>query len=139
VFATPSDSDVAAFVGVETIIPGQVVASQDGQVLVEAQGNQFSAVGETAPGRAVYLCLRPEDITLWLKEETKPAHSSARNHLSGRVNRLLQQGPLVRVIVDCGFPLTALITRASAHEMGLGEGSPVEATFKASAVHLIGR
>jgi molybdopterin-binding protein len=139
VFATPSDSDVAAFVGVETIIPGQVVASQDGQVLVEAQGNQFAAVGEAAQGRPVYLCLRPEDITLWLKEETKPSHSSARNHLTGRISRLSQQGPLVRVIVDCGFPLTALITRTSAREMELAEGSLVEATFKASAVHLIGR
>jgi molybdopterin-binding protein len=83
--------------------------------------------------------LRPEDITLWLKEETKPSHSSARNHLTGRISRLTQQGPLVRVVVDCGFPLTALITRTSAYEMGLAEGSPVEATFKASAVHLIGR
>jgi molybdopterin-binding protein len=139
VFAMPSDSDVAAFVGLETIIPGQVIASQDEQVLVEALGNQFTAVGEAVPGRLVYLCLRPEDITLWLKEEMKPAHSSARNHLSGRVSRITQQGPLARVVVDCGFPLTALITRASAHEMGLVESSPVEATFKASAVHLVNR
>jgi tungstate transport system ATP-binding protein len=139
VFATPSDSDVAAFVGVETIIPGQVIVAQDEQVIIEAQGNQFAAVGETAPGRAVYLCLRTEDITLWQKDGTKPALSSARNHLSGRVSRLTQQGPLVRVIVDCGFPLTALITRTSAHEMGLVEGSLVEATFKASAVHLVNR
>ena len=139
VFATPSDSDVAAFVGVETIIPGQVLSSLEGQVLIEVQGQQFEAVGEAAPGRPVYLCLRPEDITLWLKEAAKPAHSSARNHLAGRVSRLSQQGPLVRVVVDCGFPLTALITRTSAHEMELVVGCPVEATFKASAVHLIGR
>jgi molybdopterin-binding protein len=139
VFAAPSDSDVAAFVGVETIIPGQVLSSQEGQVLIEVQRQQFEAVGEAVPGRPVYLCLRPEDITLWLKEEAKPALSSARNHLTGRVSRLTQQGPLVRVVVDCGFPLTALITRTSVHEMRLAEGSLVEATFKASAVHLIGR
>jgi molybdopterin-binding protein len=139
VFATPSDSDVAAFVGVETIIPGRVLSSLEGQVLIEVRGQQFEAIGEAIPGRPVYLCLRPEDITIWLEEEAKPAHSSARNRLTGRVNRLTQQGPLVRVVVDCGFPLTALITRTSAHEMGLVEGSPVEATFKASAVHLIGR
>jgi molybdopterin-binding protein len=139
VFSAPSDRDVAAFVGVETIIPGQVVAAQEGHVLVQAQEHQFAAVGEAAPGQPVYLCLRPEDITLWLQEEAKPTHSSARNRLAGRVSRLTQQGPLVRVSVESGFLLTALITRASAQEMGLVEGSLVEATFKASAVHLVNR
>ena len=139
VFAAPSDSEVAAFVGVETIIPGQVLASQEGQVIVEAYSRRFEAVGEIAAGHLVYLCLRPEDVTLWLSPPGGVKASSARNHLTGRINRLVQQGPLVRVVVDCGFPLTALVTRASGREMGLAEGQEVEATFKASAVHLIGR
>ncbi len=85
VFATPSDSDVAAFVGVETIIPGQVLSSQAGQVLIEVQGQQFEAVGEAAPGRPVYLCLRPEDITLWLKEagETSAFQRPQSPHRAG--------------------------------------------------------
>jgi molybdate transport system ATP-binding protein len=41
------------------------------------------------------------------------------------------------VMVDCGFPLVALVTRASADEMGLAEGTEVTAAFKASAAHLI--
>ena len=82
-------------------------------------------------------CLRPEDITLWVDAGT--GKSSARNHLAGRITRLTPQGPLVRVIVDCGFPLVSLVTRASARQMGLAEGQPVTATFKASAVHLIPR
>jgi len=96
-------------------------------------------VGEIAAGHLVYLCLRPEDVTLWLSPPGGVKASSARNHLTGRINRLVQQGPLVRVVVDCGFPLTALVTRTSGREMGLAEGQEVEATFKASAVHLIGR
>ena len=139
VFAAPSDSDVAAFVGVETIIPGQVVASQDGQVFIEAHSQHFEAVGEIDPGRLVYVCLRPEDITLWQKEVSSVPRSSARNRLTGQISRITQQGPLVRVVVDCGFTITALVTRSSTQEMGLAEGSQVEATFKASAVHLIGR
>jgi molybdopterin-binding protein len=43
----------------------------------------------------------------------------------------------VRVSIDCGTTLVASITRASAVEMGLADGAPVLATFKASAVHLI--
>jgi molybdopterin-binding protein len=41
--------------------------------------------------------------------------------------------------MDCGFPLVALITRASAQQMGLDLRQEVTATFKASAVHLIPR
>jgi len=137
VFAEPTDADVAAFVGVETIISGQVIACRDGRVIVDANGLHLEAAGEMNPGRTVLFCLRPEDVTLWTKDGV-PA-SSARNRLTGRILRLSQQGPLFRVVVDCGFPLMALVTRASAREMSLAEGMDVSASFKASAVHLIPR
>ena len=82
-------------------------------------------------------CLRPEDITLSHADST--VVSSARNHLNGRILRMTPSGPLVRVVVDCGLPVVALITRGSANEMKLAEGQPVTATFKATAVHLIPR
>ena len=128
---------MAAFVGVETVIPGQVSASVEGDLKVVIDGGIVEAIGEAAAGQNVLLCLRPEDITLW-PESGSPA-SSARNRLAGRIQRLIPQGPLVRVVVDCGFPLTALITRSSAQEMGLAEGTAVSAAFKASAVHVIVR
>lgn len=137
VFNTPADADVAHFVGIETVIAGRVIETREGQVIVEAGKVQLQAVGELAAGRSVLLCLRPEDITLWRRDGTPT--SSARNRLYGRIQRLLPQGPLVRVVVDCGFPLVALITRTSAREMELEEGQPVIATFKSSAVHLIPR
>jgi molybdopterin-binding protein len=63
--------------------------------------------------------------------------SSARNLLPGRITSLVPHGLLVRVRVDCGVPLIAVITRASAADMDLAEGREVVASFKASAVHLI--
>jgi len=137
VFAMPADSEVASFVGVETIIPGVVTGSSEGQVIVEAKSMHLEAVGELQPGRSVLFCLRPEDITLW-KRESAPK-SSARNRLHGRIRKLTPQGPLVRVEVDCGFSVMALITRASAQEMQLKDGMDVTASFKATAVHLIPR
>jgi len=137
VFAEPADADVAAFVGVETIVSGRVVACREGRVIVDANGLHLEAAGEMNPGRTVLFCLRPEDVTLWPKDGV-PA-SSARNRLTGRILRLSPQGSLFRVVVDCGFPLMALVTRASAREMGLAEGMEVSALFKASAVHLIPR
>jgi molybdopterin-binding protein len=48
-------------------------------------------------------------------------------------------GPVSRVTVDCGFALTALVTRQAAQDLALQPGTPVTATVKASAVHLIPR
>jgi tungstate transport system ATP-binding protein len=137
VFTEPADEEVAAFVGVETIVSGQVIACQEGRVIVEANGLHLEAAGEISVGRMVLFCLRPEDVTLWPKGKA-PA-SSARNRLTGCITRLSPQGALLRAVVDCGFPLMALITRASGREMSLAEGMEVAASFKASAVHLIPR
>jgi tungstate transport system ATP-binding protein len=140
VFAMPTDPEVAAFVGVETVVAGQVVQARDGLALIAAHGFQLEAVGEIEIGRSVWLCLRPEDVTLWETDEGHPLEGgSARNRLSGVIVRLVSQGPLVRVTLDCGFPLVSLVTRASAQEMGLAEGQQVTATFKASAAHVIPR
>ena len=150
VFSSPTDGDVAAFVGVETILPGQVVAAEEGQVVVQSGSLRLEAVSELPVGRSVLFCLRPEDVTLFPPDATQAAPpaagqappspaSSARNRLHGGIQAIAPQGPLVRVVVDCGFPLMALVTRSSAREMGLAEGQPVSASFKASAVHLIPR
>lgn len=137
VFTAPSDGDVAAFVGVETVIAGKVAFSQNGQVIVEANDLSLEAVGDIPTGRQVLFCLRPEDITLSISDGL--GVTSARNHLSGRIVQINPSGPLVRVVVDCGLPVVALITRGSANEMKLVEGQAVTATFKATAVHLIPR
>lgn len=137
VFTAPSDAEVAAFVGVETVIAGKVTMCQNGQLIVQADGLTLEAVGDLAAGTQVLYCLRPEDITLSISTATNV--TSARNRLSGRIIRMTPNGPLMRVLVDCGLPLVALITRGSANEMKLAQGMPVTATFKATAVHLIPR
>ena len=94
-------------------------------------------MGDAPIGTQVLFCLRPEDITLSISSEK--IVSSARNHISGRIIRMTPSGPLVRVVIDCGLPLVALITRGSANDMKLVEGQAVTASFKATAVHLIPR
>jgi molybdopterin-binding protein len=41
------------------------------------------------------------------------------------------------VVVDCGFPLVAIVTLRSVDELGLVEGMPIAAIFKANAPHVI--
>lgn len=137
VFSAPANPDVAAFVGVETVIPGKVLSNEAGLVQVGVKTFQLEAVGDVKTGRSVFLCIRPENITLWGRQDMPT--SSARNSLLGRITRLTPQGPLVRVTLDCGFPLVALVTKASVDGMGLEPGQEVLASFKASAAHLIAR
>lgn len=137
VFSSPVDSTVAQFLGIENVLPGRVVNSKGGKMSINVKGIEMDAVGEVTAGKDVFFCLRPEDITLWKSPEIPP--SSARNLLSGQVSSIAMNGPLLQITIDCGFPLVALITRASAEELEIEKGMEICVTFKASAVHLIPR
>ncbi len=138
VFAAPSDEDVAAFVGVETVVPARVLRAGEGMAELEVPGGgRVECLCDAAGiGRAL-VCLRPEDVALALPHEGG-VPDSVRNHLQGRVTTLRPVGLAgVRVTIDCGFPLVALVTRRSAQELALVAGAPIVASFKATAVHLI--
>ena len=55
------------------------------------------------------------------------------------VSAIEAEGPLVRVSLDCGFNVAAVITRPAREELGLATGDQVVAIIKATAVHLIPR
>ena len=137
VFAAPVDEEVAAFVGVETMVPARVVGDAGGLARLEVAGHAIEAVSRGPLAADVLVCLRPEDVVLALPDGLST--SSARNRLPGVVTRVVPAGVQVRVTVDCGFPLLAAITRQSLEELGLGVGVRVVASFKATAIHLIPR
>jgi len=136
VFQSPVAEDVARFVGVETIVSGEVISAQPGLTLVDVVGRKLEVAAPARPGERVRICIRPEDVTLTRAQESAVL-SSARNHLAGTIARITPSAPQVRVVVDVGFPLVAALTRRSADELGLAEGGSVIAIFKASAAHLI--
>lgn len=135
VFNSPHNEDVASFVGVENIIKGTVMSSQDKIVSIKAGVNEIQAVSDYPVGKEVGVCIRPEDITL----AKKRLSTSARNSFAGQIKKIVSFGVLARVEIDCGFPLVALVTKRSAEEMGLDKGKQIYASFKATAVHVINR
>ncbi|MBI5289012.1 MAG: ABC transporter ATP-binding protein [Chloroflexi bacterium] len=135
VFGAPADERVAAFVGIETMAPAEVISREGELVVLAARGHTIEAVGAGAFQRAL-VCLRPEDVGIAAPGDQE-AESSVRNRLLGRVVRVLRTGADARVEIDCGFPVIARITRRSLDELGIEPGSSVVATFKATAVHLI--
>ena len=138
VFSAPADEEVAAFVGVENIIPGRIVAFEGDLSVVQAGPHRLEVAAAGAFGEPVLVCLRPEDVTL-APADAPWAASSARNRFRGRVVRVVPRGRLYHVTVDCGFHLVAAITPRSLQELGLACGQEVAATFKATAAHLLPR
>jgi molybdate transport system ATP-binding protein len=136
VFAHPADLGVARIVGVETVLPGHVRRVEDGLATVAVGRAELFAVGRAGVAAEVYVCVRAEDVIL---HRGDVGMTSARNRLGGVVRSLSPDGPLVRVELDCGFPLTAVVTRPAAEELGLHEGAGVVALLKAAAVHLLSR
>ncbi len=136
VFTAPVDEDVAAFVGVETVVEGRVLEAADGVVTLEVNGRRVEAAGELPGFTAALVCVRPEDVALAPAGEALSA-GSVRNRLAGVVRQVTPLGPDARVLVDCGFPLVARVTRRSLSELAIDAGSAVVASFKATSVHLI--
>jgi tungstate transport system ATP-binding protein len=157
VFNHPINETVAAFVGIETVLPGKVVEGREGTFLVKiSEGHTIETIGNLRIGEDVWVCLRPEQVTLetlerdpgtWRSEDREEKEStllrqekitsSARNRIKGRVLRVVPQGLYYKVVLDCGFPLTSFVTKHSVEALNLKEGRSVLATFKATAVHII--
>ena len=78
----------------------------------------------------------PLDDVILSTEET---HTSAQNRFVGTVTAVSAPDPddhTVRVRLDCGFPLEALVTAYSRDSLGIATGARFHVTFKASAVRL---
>lgn len=86
-------------------------------------------------GHAVHVRLRPEEVGLALATPASDGSTSLRNHLPGTISRLVPQGALVRVEIDCGAPVIAAVTRPAVKELRRAPGVPVVASVKASAIH----
>jgi molybdate transport system ATP-binding protein len=136
VFSRPSDLAVASTVGVETVVPGCVASASAGLVNVQVGGALVVSADSAEIGRDVFVCIRAEDVVL---EKTTSFQLSARNQLPGRIISAELQGPVVRVALDCGFPLSALVTRPAYDDLRLATDTTVTVIIKATAVHLIDR
>lgn len=136
VFGMPADPELAAFVGVENVLPAKVERSTDeitvlriGDHVVEATA--LPPAGDDFP----LLCVRPDDVVI----AHAASASSARNTFRARIVRVEPIGRHVRVVLDCGFPLVAHVTRQSARDLALEVGREVVASFKATVPHLLPR
>lgn len=131
----PADEFVASFVGMENVLTGTVLSSDEGVLTLDVAGCRIELPGDARPGSSGVFCIRPEHVTI----STCDPHggSSARNVFTATIGRILPAGVYQKVYLDCGFPLVAYLTHQSLGQLNLAVGSRVFATFKATSVHLI--
>jgi molybdate transport system ATP-binding protein len=136
VFSAPVDAEVARVVGTENVFPSRLVRRDDGLVVVRAGEAELVAIDPGGVEDEAFACVRAEDVVL---EPLEGHPSSAQNRLAGTVAARRDEGPLVRITVECGVRLVALVTRASAERLRLRPGERVSAVVKAPAVRIVPR
>jgi molybdate transport system ATP-binding protein len=137
VFTRPANLAVAEIVAMETVQPGRVL--ERGELVTVAIAKQVIRALDKGLGAGVsevFVCIRAEDVIV-IKGD--PVRGSARNCLAGVVGIIAQEGQMIGVQLDCGFPLRAFLTRQACEELTLRTGDHVQALIKAPHVHLIPR
>jgi len=136
IFYQPNGSEIARFVGIDTVLHGVVQENDGGHAAIRVGNTLVEAITTIPAGRRVALYIRPEEVTL-MPPDAAPGKTSVRNHLAGTITRMIPYGPFIRVIVDCGSPLAVLITKRSCEELGFLPGSAVIAGIKATSIHVL--
>jgi len=135
IFNQPHNREVAEFVGTENILNGDVISKDENMTLIKVGDKVINAISGYQVSEKVLVLIRPENIVFAPQRET----SSARNNFKGKVNRINTTGPLVRIEIDCGFPLLGVVTRQAAQELNISIGKEIYASFKATAIHTLKR
>ena len=100
---------------------------------VELWAPEVEGLGEWA-----HATIRPEGVAV--ERDPSPQASlplmAARNRLPAYITAMEPEGPLVRLKLDAGFSLEALVTAWACEDLGLVAGLPVTALVKATAIRL---
>ncbi|HTP25284.1 MAG TPA: ABC transporter ATP-binding protein [Anaeromyxobacteraceae bacterium] len=136
VFSAPADLVVARVVGTENVSPARIIERRQGLALIELGTVKAWAIDPGHLDGVGYACIRAEDVLL---ERQATTVTSARNEFPGLVLSISEEGPLVRVALDCGFRLVSLVTRESAERLSIAPGHRIAALVKAQAIRVVPR
>ncbi|MBI2251713.1 MAG: ABC transporter ATP-binding protein [Armatimonadetes bacterium] len=129
VLSSPNSTFAAKFIGMENFYRGKIVKEREETKFI-VKNVSFKILPDKKGNNAI---LRPEEILL----SRLSFSSSARNIFSGEIIQIVQTEALIRVTLDIGVPLIALLTKASFEEMNLKLGEKIFATFKVNAIHIL--
>ena len=136
VFDRPTTPAAARLVGVDTILLGRIAAVDEGLARIVIADREIRAQAPAAAGHDAALCIRAEDVVIARHDVTD---SSVMNQWRATVRSEAIEGPFVRVGLDCGFRLAALVTRDAWQRLGLKSGDTAWAIVKAASIRALPR
>lgn len=116
-----------------TVIPVRILERAHGLVRLQAGTAGLWAPDPGGLETEAFASIRPEGVALELGAAPP---GSPRNRLPARIVALEPEGPLVRVKLDAGFPLDALVTAWACEDLKLAPGQALAALVKATAITL---
>jgi len=128
----PRSAYIAEFMGLN-LMQGRVLSSspEDGTRVTTGDGELLVAGPVPDTTAPLVVVVSPREITLY----RSPPAASAQNLYHGRVLEMVPEPPFgerVRVVLDTHPRLVAEVTAAAVAQLGLTEGAPVYASFKAT-------
>ena len=136
VFDAPTTPAAAKLVGVDTILLGRIASVENGLARVVVSGQEVTAGAPAEAGHEAALCIRAEDVTIALHDAID---ISASNRWPAIIRTETPEGPFVRVGLDCGFRLAALVTRDTWKRLALKPGDHAWAMVKATTIRALSR
>lgn len=134
-------------ISARNVFKGKVTALKEGPIHAEVEistagGDTIVATVTDASVRSLGLAVGKDAVAVvkapWitLLAGTPEYRFSARNQIKGKVSGFVRGGAIseVRVALPGGSTLSSLITNDAVADLGLQEGTPVVAMFKASHV-----
>jgi molybdate transport system ATP-binding protein/molybdate/tungstate transport system ATP-binding protein len=138
IFDRPNSAFVARFVGTENVFEG-MAKREDAVTRVELGCGAVRVPGEVRG--QVGVCIRPELITIRTGRPSEDgAGAEAENRVAGRVEAVIDRGPLVRYdVATAAERFVVLQTKRAYAERGAAAGAEVELSFAPDAVHVFRR
>lgn len=128
VFRRPISEFVAKFVRCDNVLRGKA-RKQAGLTQVCVNGLTLAAA--EGPEGEVFLTIRPEELVV-----SRTASADQPNQLKGRIVRILDKGALMRLDIDIGVTLTALVGRRAFYNEKFSPGDAVTVSFAPDAAHV---
>jgi tungstate transport system ATP-binding protein len=136
VFARPATERIAEFLRVETLMAGTVSSVGHGFSRVALACGEILIGGTYSVREELLICLRPEDISI-LSPHSRVAPESCSNVLSGTITAITPLETQIKIVVDCGSPVTVLVSKQGFMDLSPVRGMPVLLTFSPGVVHAI--
>ncbi len=131
----PATQFVARFVNMENMIPGTVMRNENGRVMISIPGGAIEAMGDWSPGKKVICGIRPENVDIHIDPDE--LLKNYENFFRGKIKDIIPSGPSLKVILECGFPVTAYAPRRAFPDFKLARDKLITVSFQAADVHLL--